>query len=157
MVNLSSQPLPNKAGARATRVKNVTLHRLTTVLDLRGHLIAGEFGRDIPFTPQRYFLVFNVPNSESRGEHAHLQCKQFLVALKGSINVIADDGASREEFVLNEPNIGLYLPEMTWAVQYRYVDDAVLLVFASDYYDAGDYIRDYSEFLTLIKQNQPSK
>ena len=48
------------------------------------------------------------------------------------------------------PSIGLYLPPMIWAVQYRYSADALLLVFASDPYDAGDYIRDYDEFLSAI-------
>jgi hypothetical protein len=36
---------------------------------------------------------------------------------------------------------------MVWAVQYKYSDDAVLLVLASHEYDADDYIRDYDEFL----------
>ena len=35
---------------------------------------------------------------------------------------------------------------MTWGTQYRYSPDAALLVFASHYYDAADYIRDYAEF-----------
>lgn len=30
-----------------------------------------------------------------------------------------------------------------------YSSDAALLVFASDYYDKNDYIRDYAEFLTM--------
>jgi len=39
---------------------------------------------------------------------------------------------------------------MTWGIQYKYSEDAILLVFASDYYDASDYIRDYDEFLALL-------
>ena len=38
---------------------------------------------------------------------------------------------------------------MTWGIQYRYTEGAVLLVLASDLYDADDYIRDYGEFLAL--------
>lgn len=60
--------------------------------------------------------------------------------------IIADDGMNREEFQLASPNQGLYLPPMTWGVQYQYSNDAVLLVFASEYYDPDDYIRDYQEF-----------
>ena len=41
---------------------------------------------------------------------------------------------------------------MIWAVQYQYSADALLLVFASDPYDAADYIRDYDEFLAAIRQ-----
>jgi acetyltransferase-like isoleucine patch superfamily enzyme len=137
-------------GASATTVSGVTLHTLNEVMDLRGNLSVGEFERDIPFQAARYFLVYDVPTAETRGEHAHVQCHQFLVAIKGSVHVIADDGHRREEFVLDRPNLGLYLPPLTWGIQYRYSSDAVLLVFGSHYYDAKDYIRDYDDFLRMI-------
>lgn len=41
------------------------------------------------------------------------------------------------------------MPPMTWGGQFDYSPDAVLLVFASHYYDADDYIRDYAEFRRL--------
>lgn len=136
-----------------TGVTGVTLHTFRTVPDMRGSLSAGEFEREIPFKPLRYFLVYDVPTAETRGEHAHLQCHQFLIAVKGSVNVVADDGKAREEFVLDRNSLGLYLPPLTWGIQYRYSSDAVLLVFASDYYDANDYVRDYSQFVELVHVN----
>ena len=63
--------------------------------------------------------------------------------------MVADDGDRRQEFKLDQPSMGIYLPPMTWGIQYRYSSDAVLLVFASDYYDGDDYIRDHAEFLRL--------
>ena len=75
------------------------------------------------------------------------QCHQFLVCVRGSLAVVVDDGTTSEEFALDGPNLGLYLPPMVWAVQYQYSADAMLLVFASEHYDADDYIRDYDEFL----------
>jgi acetyltransferase-like isoleucine patch superfamily enzyme/dTDP-4-dehydrorhamnose 3,5-epimerase-like enzyme len=146
-------PVPQAASTvdkvKATSVRGVTLHRLKEVEDMRGHLSVGEFDRDIPFEARRYFLVYKVPSVEIRGEHAHHRCKQFLIAVKGSVHVVADDGTSREQFVLNSPGLGLYLPPMTWGIQYRYTPDAVLLVLASEHYDNADYIRDYDEFLKL--------
>jgi dTDP-4-dehydrorhamnose 3,5-epimerase-like enzyme len=133
-------------GVHATSVTGVTLHRLRHVEDLRGDLSAGEFARTIPFIPKRYFLVFDVPSRRVRGEHAHVACEQFLVCVAGSLSVVADDGTTREEFLLDSRNLGLYLPPMTWGIQYRFSPDAVLLVFASDYYDPQDYIRDYRDF-----------
>jgi dTDP-4-dehydrorhamnose 3,5-epimerase-like enzyme len=118
---------------------------------MRGCLSVGEFEREIPFIPQRYFLVYDVPTAETRGEHAHLKCHQFLIAVKGSVHVVADDGNVREEFVLDRNNLGLHLPPMTWGIQYRYSHDAVLLVFASDYYDPDDYIRDYDKFMEVVR------
>jgi hypothetical protein len=41
------------------------------------------------------------------------------------------------------------VPARIWAVQFKYSEDAVLLVFASDHYDANDYIRDYAQFKTF--------
>ena len=116
---------------------------------MRGRLSVGECGPDVPFVPQRYFLVFDVPGKEVRGEHAHHRCKQFLVCARGSVSVVVDDGTTSEEFLLDAPNIGIYVPPMVWAVQYRYSADAVLLVLASEPYDSADYIRDYEAFLAL--------
>lgn len=139
----SEQPI----GASPTRVRGVTLHRLPLVNDLRGDLSFGEFQRTVPFAVKRYFMVFNVPTADVRGEHAHRTCHQFLIAVHGSISVVADDGTGREEFLLDRPALGLHLPPMVWGIQYRYTADAVLLVFASEYYDAADYIRDYDAWL----------
>lgn len=151
--------LARRAGAgqepevRPTRVGAVTVHRLPFIEDMRGNLSAGEFERTVPFPVKRYFLVFDVPSAEVRGEHAHRRCKQFLVCVRGSVSVVVDDGENREEIELGAPNIGLYLPPMVWGIQYRYSEDAVLLVFCSEYYDAADYLRDYSEFLREIRKS----
>jgi UDP-2-acetamido-3-amino-2,3-dideoxy-glucuronate N-acetyltransferase len=140
-----------EVGASATRVKGVMVHRLPRVHDMRGSLTVGEFDRSIPFTAKRYFMVFDVPSVETRGEHAHRECHQFLVCVRGSCAVVADDGTDRQEFQLNGPEVGIHLPPMVWGIQYKYSADALLLVFASHYYDSADYIRNYSDFLAMIK------
>jgi UDP-2-acetamido-3-amino-2,3-dideoxy-glucuronate N-acetyltransferase len=141
----------SKTPVLATQVPGVTLHNLPKIVDIRGSLSVGEFERSIPFAVKRYFMVFDVPSVETRGEHAHRQCHQFLICVRGSCAVVADDGQSRREFVLDRPELGLHLPPMIWGIQYKYSSDAVLLVFASHYYDAADYIRDYNEFQTLAQ------
>ena len=138
-------------GVCSTRVRGVTLHNLRQVVDMRGSLSVAELGQDVPFEARRYFLVYDVPSIEICGEHAHLLCAQFLVAVKGRVHVVADDGDCREEFVLSQPSQGLFLPPMTWGIQYCYSPDAVLLVLASEHYDADDYVRDYDDFLRLAK------
>jgi acetyltransferase-like isoleucine patch superfamily enzyme len=96
----------------ATSVRGVTLHRLTLVEDLRGMLAAGEFEQDFPFAPKRFFVVFDVPGREVRGEHAHRRCQQFLVCIRGSVSVLVDDGQSSEQIDLQEPNQGLFVPPL---------------------------------------------
>ena len=139
----------HQVGTTATCVAGVNLHRMLRVPDIRGSLTVGEFDKSIPFTAKRYFMVFDVPSMETRGEHAHRECHQFLICVRGSCAVVADDGANRQEFLLDRPDIGIHLPPMVWGIQYKYLADAVLLVFASHYYDNADYIRDYSEFRQL--------
>lgn len=142
--------VPDVPGETTTKVRGVTLHRLPKVLDLRGNLTVGEFGRTLPFEAKRYFIVFDVPNAEVRGEHAHRTCQQFLVCVHGSCSVVADDGHVRDEFQLDDPSLGLYLPPLTWGIQYKYSHDAVLLVFASEFYNSDEYIRSYGEFIEHV-------
>jgi UDP-2-acetamido-3-amino-2,3-dideoxy-glucuronate N-acetyltransferase len=141
---------PVTKGVTSTRVKGVTVHQLPQVADIRGSLTVGEFGRSIPFEAKRYFMVYGVPSVETRGEHAHKACHQFLICVGGSCSVVADDGVHREEFELSGPHMGIHLPPMVWGIQYKYSKDAVLLVFASEFYDSADYIRDYTEFLKAV-------
>ncbi len=151
----SQDRFPAELGSVATDVDRVTLHRMRMVEDIRGSLSAGEMSRDVPFNVKRYFLVFDVPSVETRGEHAHRICHQFLVCVKGSCSVVADDGKQRREFLLDSPDLGVHLPPMIWGIQYKYSADAVLLVFASEHYDSAEYVRDYDEFLGLANASAP--
>ena len=137
-----------------TGVAGVTVHRMLLVKDPRGDLSAGEFERQVPFAARRYFMVFDVPSEDLRGEHAHRNCHQFLLCARGRCGVTVDDGENRAEVALDRPDLGLYLPPMTWAIQHDHTADALLLVFASDYYDPADYIRDYAEFLTVVRKRR---
>jgi hypothetical protein len=120
------------------------------IRDLRGNLSVTEIEKDLPFTPQRTFWIFDVPSKDVRGEHAHKTLEQFLICVKGSCAVMADDGENRAEIKLDRPNIGLYMPPLVWGVQYKFSLDTVLLVFASEKYDTREYIRDYDEFLEIV-------
>ena len=146
----SEQLGTSERGIRESAVVGVQMHTFNALADMRGSLSVGEFQKEIPFIPKRYFLVYDVPTAETRGEHAHMKCHQFLIAARGSVHVVADDGTHREQFVLDKPNLGLFLPAMTWGIQYKYSEDAVLLVFASEYYDSADYIREYGAFLKKV-------
>lgn len=141
----------NPSGSRVQKigVGDAALHILKLVEDMRGNLSVGQFLDDIPFIPKRYFLILNVPSTEARGEHAHKKCKQFLICIEGQCSVVVDDGNIRKEVLLNAPNKGLYIPEYIWGIQYKYSADAKLLVFASEYYEESDYIRDYTQFMDM--------
>lgn len=142
------EPTDNGSTDRISEVRGVRIDRLTRAIDIRGSLVAGE---GLPFVPQRFFTVFDVPSAETRGSHAHRVCEQYLICLRGEVSAIVDDGSRREEIRLDRPDIALYMPALIWGTQYRYSPDAVLLVLASHPYDNSDYIRDYDEFLELSR------
>jgi hypothetical protein len=131
-------------------VGNSALFLMRRVADARGSLSVGEVPTEVPFTPARFFAVFDVPSIQLRGEHAHRKCQQFLICMHGSCRVLLDDGRHRCEVVLERPDVGVFMPEMIWGTQYRYSPDAVLLVFASRPYEASDYLRTYDEFLAEL-------
>ena len=128
------------------------LYLMRRITDPRGSLTVGEVPSEVPFLPERYFVVFDVPSTELRGEHAHKQCQQFLICLHGSCRLLLDNGAQRCEVILDRPDMGVYMPEMIWGTQYQYSPDAVLLVFASRPYEADDYLRTYDEFLAALER-----
>ncbi|HVR70196.1 MAG TPA: WxcM-like domain-containing protein [Vicinamibacteria bacterium] len=142
---------PRPQAPRVPSVPGVELRPMPFVHDLRGNLTFGQHEAHLPFAPRRYFVIFDVPGQEIRGEHAHRKLQQFLVCLRGSVRVMVDDGKERDEVVLDRPDLGLYVPPLVWAAQFHYTADAVLLVLASDAYDPDDYIRSYEEFLRIVR------
>lgn len=136
----------------ASRVEGVKVYRSPQIADQKGKLTVREFDHSFPFEVKRYFIVYDVPDFVVRGEHAHKKLHQFLVCVKGSISLVVDNGNDCEEIQLNSPEVGAHIPPMVWGIQYKYTSDAVLLVFASDHYDADDYIRDYNDYLSAVKE-----
>lgn len=148
---LGHLPRPSKVDLNVGQSALFLMRRIT---DARGSLTVGEVPTEVPFSPARYFVVFDVPSMELRGEHAHKQCQQFLICLHGSCRVLLDDGQSRCEVTLDRPDMGVFMPEMIWGTQYRYSPDTVLLVFASRTYEAEDYLRTYEDFLLELERRQ---
>ena len=130
------------------------LYLMRRITDARGALTVGEVPTEVPFAPARYFVVFDVPSLELRGEHAHKECQQFLICLHGSCRVLLDDGMQRCEVTLDRPDMGVFMPAMIWGTQYCYSPDAVLLVFASRPYEADDYLRTYDDFLGELESRK---
>ncbi|MBE7534336.1 MAG: WxcM-like domain-containing protein [Anaerolineales bacterium] len=145
---VSSSPAPRER----TIIAGVNLIELPEITDLRGSLTFAEFPGLLPFTPRRLFLVYDVPGKDVRGEHAHKELHQFLICIKGECSVVVDNGSVRAEARLDRPTLGLHLPPMIWATQYKFTPDATLLALASDIYKAEDYIRNYDEYLESISK-----
>jgi hypothetical protein len=135
---------------RAT-IDDCRLLDLPRVTDPRGDLTFIEGSRHIPFDIRRVFYLYDVPTEESRGAHAHRALQQFLICLSGSFDVAVDDGDTQGRIHLNRPWKGLYVPPMIWAAEVNFDPGSVCLVLASELYDEADYIRDYAEYLRLVR------
>ncbi len=152
--DVHDEALAPAATVETSAVAGVRLVPLTRAVDMRGSLVAGEEDTQLPFRPARFFLVHGVPSKEVRGEHAHRECAQVLIAVAGSLSVLVDDGTRRQEFRLTRADVALVLPPMVWSVQYKYSADAVLLVLASRKYEPEDYLRTYESFLDALQASR---
>ena len=125
--------------------------------DDRGQLIALEEHKDIPFEIKRVYYMYDTKEGVRRGFHAHKSLEQILVCIHGSCKVLLDDGKEKKTVFLEKPYEGLYIPNNMWREMYDFSKDAVLLVFASDYYREEDYIRDYDKFLKEVSGNNEDR
>ena len=121
--------------------------------DERGRLVIIEGGQDIPFEVKRVFYIYGSDKDVMRGQHANRRTEFVLINVAGTSKVKVKDGRGNEViFCLNRPHTGVYLPPMVWKDMYDFSEDSVLLVLASEHYDAEEYIRDYDAFAYEIEQ-----
>lgn len=119
--------------------------------DRKGNISVVENFETLPFDVKRVYYLYDVPGGESRGAHAHKSLKQLIIAASGSFTVTLDDGKIKRSFTLNRPYQGLLVVPGIWRELDDFSSGSVCLVLASEYYNADDYIRDYSEFLSFRK------
>lgn len=118
--------------------------------DHRGHLVALEANKTVPFDIKRVYYLFDTKEGIARGFHAHKKLKQVAVCVKGSCRFVLDNGRSKEFIVLDKATTGLLIEGLVWREMHDFSPDCVLLVMASEHYDEADYIRDYQQFLEEV-------
>ncbi len=141
------------AGLTASGRTEAHIIEIPKFSDLRGSLNVIEW-KNLPFPVKRLFYTYETSSDKVRGEHAHKKCQQFFVAVAGQLVVIADNGFCRDEFILDDPSYGLFVPDGVWTIQYKHAPGTVLLVLASDEYESSDYIRHYDDFLEYRKKRE---
>ena len=114
-----------------------TFINLKTHTDNRGNLTVIE--KIFPFEIKRIFYIYGVDNSE-RGGHRHHKTMQAAVCIKGSCKIYNNDGKTNEVFSLTAPNECLLIEPHDWHKLFEFSNDAILMVFASEYFDEKDYI-----------------
>ena len=121
--------------------------------DERGYLVVVEGNMDIPFDIKRIFYIYGSDPDVVRGQHANRKSEFVLINVAGTSQVRVRDGKGNETlYSLNRPHTGIYLPNMVWKDMLNFSEDSVLLVLASEHYDAEEYIRDYDEFVKIVNE-----
>jgi len=115
--------------------------------DERGNLVSLEELKNVPFAIKRIYYLYDLQRNFPRGFHAHKNLQQVLICIKGSCNVLLDNGQERQSYHLDQPHFSLFIDRMIWHEMHDFSDECVLVVIASDYYDENDYIRKYSDFM----------
>jgi hypothetical protein len=111
-----------------------------------GILTVAKLEQDMPFDVERVFWTYGTPPDVTRGQHAHYRTETVLVAVCGRIIVSTELlGGACEDFILDAPNRGLYLPPLCWRTM-RYTASAVQVAFESREFSAEDYIRSLEDF-----------
>jgi oxalate decarboxylase/phosphoglucose isomerase-like protein (cupin superfamily) len=111
-----------------------------------GYISVAENESLIPFKVERIFWTYYTPEEVVRGRHAHYKTEQILIAAAGRIVVTIENPKGEiETFVLEKPNMGLYVPPNCWHTM-QYSHSSVQLVLASSKYEEKDYIRSYDDF-----------
>ena len=144
---------PSAARAERAPERHARLIQIPRFSDNRGTLCVIDWAGMLPFTPDRLYYIYNLAESAERAGHAHLRGEELILPLAGGMSVVVDNGRSREEFRLDRPDTGLYIPAMVWHQLQGFGPGAVCAVLASDRYSEEDYCRDYQQFLEHAKSS----
>lgn len=131
--------------------------RFCCLTDSRGALCVAQkdlLHRD--FDIRRVFWIFDVPEGAIRGEHANRTCTELLVAVSGSVKVVLSDGNTQCEFLLDQPDKGLYIPPMVWCRLQDFAPGSVCVCMADQDYNEALYINRFEDFVQATRHAQPS-
>ena len=109
--------------------------------------------KEVPFEIKRvYFLLSK--EIAIRGSHGHKNLNQAILCLSGSMDLILDDGISKEIINVSSTDQLILINKMIWHELTNFSQDCILAVFASDYFDEKDYIRNYDEFIKMVNKSE---
>jgi UDP-2-acetamido-3-amino-2,3-dideoxy-glucuronate N-acetyltransferase len=78
--------------------------------DSDGLLVVAEAGKHVPFHRIQRMFTIVAPAGAKRGRHARRLCSQFMLCVKGVVDIVSDDGRDRKTFSLDHPELALFVP-----------------------------------------------
>ena len=116
---------------------------------LRGYFVNAE--STLTFDIKRVYFTYDIPDFSVRGGHAHRELESVIFAIKGGFNLEVENSSNKETYHLNKSNAAVFLNKNCWRDINGFKENSILLVLASEKYQEKDYIRNYENFCTEIK------
>ncbi len=113
-----------------------------------------SFQKDFPYEIKRIYYITETPKGICRGGHAHKALKQILFCPYGDITLVLSDTKKRIDIKLDKPNKAVIISKPIWREMRWNIENSVLCVGASEYYDENDYIRDYDQYIEYMKRGK---
>ena len=119
--------------------------------DDRGKLTTLEAGSQVPFDIKRTYYLSEVSEGKNRACHAHKVSQRVLSAIVGACKVTLFDGNKKEEFILDDPEKGIYFNCGVWCELSEFQKDTIVLALASEPYFEEEYIRNFEDYMKYIE------
>lgn len=126
---------------RGCRIIELQVHT-----DERGRLAVAEAQREIPFSIERVFWIYDVPEGKERGAHSHSECAEVVVPVQGEFDILVDDGITQAILHMDSPYRGILIPAGIWCSLRNFAPGTICVVMASHPYSAAGYIHDYGRY-----------
>lgn len=123
---------------------------LQQISNSKGQLIVFENFDVFEFDVKRTYVLAR-SQAMTRGNHGHKKLRQIVHSLVGNQKITLSDGKNRYEFNLMERKNAVYIPAGFWRSIEQITESSLIIVYASEKYDAGDYIEDYDNFLEWVQ------
>ncbi len=115
-----------------------------------GYISVAQAFSNVPFEIKRVYWIYQTPEHIERGNHAHKKSVQLLVCLTGKISVTLENRARVVvEFVLDNPNQGLFIPNNYWR-RLSFSKDSICICLSSSDFSEEDYIREFTDFINVL-------
>lgn len=112
-------------------------------------ITVGEVGKQLPFEVKRIYWLRSGETALERGNHAHINSEQVIVALRGIVAAsVTNITGIKTDFELKTDMEGLYIPSKNW-LKIELPENALLLCFSSHGFDEQQTLYDFNAFLEL--------
>ena len=129
------------------------LHQLKTFKDINGSLTPLYFKNFQNFKVKRLFII-NAKKGQKRGDHAHKICTQGFIVTNGKIEILIKKKRKYKFLLSRKESKFLIVPPIHWCKIRFLSKNGSVLVLCDKKFSSNEYIRNYNNFLKIIKKEK---